>query len=129
MNRKRTPAEYLNVDHYDARVFLENLPDIDCYQNAAVSFAIYPKDAAIYYPALGLAGETGEVCEKIKKHVRDGRELDKKELAKEMGDVLWYLAVLANDLGLRLSEVADTNLKKLIDRASRGVISGSGDNR
>jgi NTP pyrophosphatase (non-canonical NTP hydrolase) len=124
-----TPSDLLGVEHYDARVFLENIPDIDAYQAAAISFAIYPKDAAISYPTLGLCGEAGEVAEKVKKHIRDGRTLDRAELAKELGDVLWYLAVLADDLGLTLSEIADINIRKLMDRKTRGVISGSGDNR
>ena len=58
------------------------------YQALAKTTAIYPEHAKITYPALGLAGEVGEVCEKIKKHIRDGKILDKEELKKELGDVL-----------------------------------------
>jgi NTP pyrophosphatase (non-canonical NTP hydrolase) len=107
------------------------------YQEEAISFAIYPKSKEWdlpLYPALGLAGEAGEVAEKIKKLMRD---TDAKiltadqcdEIAKEIGDVLWYCANLAEDLGLDLERVAELNLEKLRSRKDRGKISGSGDNR
>lgn len=99
------------------------------YQALAQTTAIYPQNAKVFYPCLGLAGEVGEVCEKIKKHVRDGRELDKEELKKELGDVLWYLSALSSDLGIDLEDVAVTNYNKLKSRMERNVISGSGDNR
>jgi NTP pyrophosphatase (non-canonical NTP hydrolase) len=75
-----------------------------------------------------LTGEAGEVAEKVKKMVRDGT-LDTEGLKKELGDVLWYLAALASDLGVTLEEVAAGNVTKLRSRAERGVIGGSGDNR
>lgn len=82
---------------------------------------------------LGLNGEAGEVAEKVKKIIRDKQgeisEEDKKELAKELGDVLWYLAVFAEHLGVPLHEVADQNITKLQSRKARGVLGGSGDNR
>lgn len=85
------------------------------------------------YPTLGLAGETGEVCEKIKKVIRDhGGEFDAEAVSaikKELGDVLWYVARLAAELGLDLDEVAADNLDKLASRKARGTLSGSGDNR
>lgn len=99
------------------------------YQFNAKSLAFYPENAKIYYPCLGLAGEVGEICEKIKKHIRDGRILDKEDLTKELGDVLWYLSVLAADLDIKMDDVADTNMMKLQDRKERNVLSGSGDNR
>jgi NTP pyrophosphatase (non-canonical NTP hydrolase) len=98
----------------------------NAYQKAARRTAIYTEP--IYYPTLGLCGEAGEVAEKIKKYMRDG-VLNDKEVAKELGDVLWYIANLAEDLGYDLAEIADMNLEKLADRQSRGVIKGSGDNR
>lgn len=99
------------------------------YQELAKTTAIYPESAKIFYPCLGLAGEVGEICEKVKKHVRDGRELDKEDLKKELGDVLWYISALSTDLGIDLEDVALTNYRKLKDRKERNTLSGSGDNR
>lgn len=83
--------------------------------------------------AMGVAGEAGEVVEKWKKIVayKDGKvsATDKAELKKELGDVVWYIAVLANSLGLTFEEVMQLNVKKLADRKQRGVIKGQGDNR
>lgn len=82
---------------------------------------------------LGINGEAGEIAEKMKKIIRDKNgELsakDKQELAKEVGDVLWYLAVFAHNLGVPLEEIAQANLDKLQSRKARGVLRGSGDNR
>jgi NTP pyrophosphatase (non-canonical NTP hydrolase) len=99
------------------------------YQELAKTTAIYPQNAKVFYPALGLAGETGEICEKVKKHLRDGRELDKEDLKKELGDVLWYLSAISSDLGIDLEDVAVTNYEKLKSRMERNVLHGSGDNR
>jgi NTP pyrophosphatase (non-canonical NTP hydrolase) len=98
------------------------------YQRKAVSFAIYPATHKVLYPASGLCGETGEVAEKVKKQVRDG-VFNRHEVAKELGDVLWYLSNLANDIGYNLDEVADINIEKLTSRKNRDKIKGSGDNR
>jgi len=98
------------------------------YQKKAVSFAIYPATHKVLYPALGLCGETGEVAEKVKKQVRDG-VFNRHEVAKELGDVLWYLANLASDIGYNLDEIADINIEKLSSRKDRNKIQGSGDNR
>lgn len=102
--------------------------DFDDYQEAAAKFAIYPKDVGLVYTALGLVGEAGEYAEKIKKHIRDG-VLDDRLAAKELGDVLWYLANAAQELGYDLSEIAEMNLEKLDDRKSRNKIGGNGDTR
>lgn len=102
--------------------------DFSSYQKRAKSTAIYPESYRLVYPALGLAGETGEVAEKIKKSIRDGN-LDVEGLKKELGDVLWYIAAIANDMGFDLSEIAQMNLDKLESRKNRGVLGGSGDNR
>lgn len=103
------------------------------YQDRAKMTAIYPESAKVTYPALGLAGETGEVCEKIKKVIRDcgGKVSDEKreEITKELGDVMWYMAALASDLQLSLGDVAVGNLIKLALRAERGKLRGDGDNR
>jgi len=100
----------------------------DDYQEKTAETAIYPEDQALEYLALGLNGESGEVAEKIKKHIRDGKELD-EDFAKELGDVLWYLARLIDELDADFSEVADANLDKLFDRKDRDKLQGSGDNR
>ena len=107
--------------------------ELNDYQIDAHSTAIFPEEMAIPYLALGLGGEAGEVSNKVKKIIRDRggvvtRE-DMLELKKELGDALWYLAVLAHYLGLSLEEVASANLEKLASRKERGVIGGSGDDR
>jgi len=99
------------------------------YQEFAKTTAIYPEQYKVVYPALGLAGEAGEVTEKVKKMLRDGTVPDKKEIAKELGDVLWYISALAGDFGISLEEIAQMNYEKLKSRQERNVISGSGDNR
>lgn len=82
---------------------------------------------------LGINGEAGEVAEKVKKIIRDKQgnitDADKQELAKEIGDVLWYLAVFADQLDVSFDAIAEQNLEKLRSRQSRGVLGGSGDNR
>jgi len=110
---------------------------LDDYQAGARSTALYPQQARVLYPALKLAGEAGEVAEKLGKLMRDdgylpGRELTQAQrdtLAAELGDVLWYVANLSADLGFSLQTVGERNLAKLADRKTRGVIGGSGDNR
>jgi len=103
------------------------------YQKLACSTAIYPQQERIKYPALGLAGETGEVCEQIKKALRDDEGEFTTErleaLRKELGDVLWYVANLAADLCLDLDTIAAVNIQKLQDRQKRGVLKGEGDER
>jgi NTP pyrophosphatase (non-canonical NTP hydrolase) len=104
------------------------------YQRRTADTARYPDVGHNpIYPTLGLAGETGEVCEKIKKVLRDhGGNFDAEAVSaikKELGDVLWYVARLAAELGLDLDEIAAENLDKLASRQARGTLSGSGDNR
>ena len=101
---------------------------LSSYQKVAASTAIYPTQHAITYPALGLAGEAGEVANKVKKIIRDGK-LDKTALGAEIGDCLWYIASLCRDLNLDLGEIAKANLEKLQDRKARGTLKGSGDKR
>lgn len=108
--------------------------DMFDYQEQALSTAIYPnRGSNVIYPTLGLAGEAGEMCNKIKKIFRDhGGVLThrrEQELAAELGDVLWYVAVLASELGFTLQAVARLNLTKLESRAARGTLQGSGDQR
>jgi len=83
--------------------------------------------------AMGVSGEAGEVIEKWKKIVAYNSGVitaaDREDLKKELGDVIWYLAVFADSLGLKLSEIIELNVSKLIDRQKREVIKGAGDNR
>ena len=98
------------------------------YQRAAASTAIYPATASVVYPALGLAGEAGEVANKVKKIIRDGT-FNREAIADELGDCLWYIAALCRDLNVDMQTIADNNIKKLRDRQKRGKIAGSGDKR
>lgn len=99
------------------------------YQDFVKGMKVYPEKHAIVYPALGISGEGGEIAEKVKKWLRGDRELDKFELLKEAGDVLWYITSLADDLGYSLQDLVDANVTKLTSRKERGVQKGDGDNR
>lgn len=104
------------------------------YQTQSRRTAGYPNAGSNFiYPTLGLAGESGEVAEKIKKVIRDkGGVVDeetKQGIKKELGDVLWYVAQIATELGLTLEEVGGANLEKLFSRMERGKLGGEGDNR
>jgi len=104
------------------------------YQIEARKTAVYPNlGKNLWYPALGLCGESGEVAEKIKKVFRDSNGLvtqeKKNELKKELGDVLWYLSNLASELEISIDNVATTNLIKLKERKDNNKLHGSGDNR
>lgn len=104
------------------------------YQEKSRKTAKYPSLGENYvYPTLGLAGETGEVTEKVKKVIREKEgimdEEAKLQIRKELGDVLWYIAQLATELNLSLEDIAEHNIEKLADRLERGKIHGSGDNR
>jgi NTP pyrophosphatase (non-canonical NTP hydrolase) len=112
--------------------------DFDHYEKKAMQFAVYMSSV---YPALGLAGEAGEFLGKLSKIARvndadsfpniwqclDSPQRD--NLIDELGDVLWMVAACADELDVTLDEVASRNLAKLTDRADRGVICGTGDNR
>ncbi len=113
---------------------------LDEYQKKARMTAIYPRfekwsspALSLVYPALKLAGEAGEVSEKVGKLLRDKNGAlepdDKAELAKELGDVLWYLANLAWELDVNLGTIGEINIEKLKSRKDRGKLKGSGDNR
>jgi NTP pyrophosphatase (non-canonical NTP hydrolase) len=112
------------------------------YQIAACETAIFPKNKAMEYLTLGLTGEAGEIANKVKKFIRDGTpqntsgepfhyeyEEKKRQVAHEIGDVLWYCAVLAEELDMDLGYIMEKNLEKLAGRKKRGTLSGSGDNR
>lgn len=107
--------------------------ELNEYQRQARQTAVYPENVRIIYPALKLAGEAGEVAEKIGKVLRDNGGVfteDKlKELVLELGDVLWYVSELAYSFNSTLDNVAIKNLEKLSSRQDRGALQGSGDNR
>jgi len=127
----------------------ENFPEVlqwsfNDYEEEAMQFAVY--EGEVMYPLIGLVSEVGEVADKIKKTMRDHDETDllttpldfvyfqphydrRVAMAKELGDVLWYVTALAVDLGFSLDEIASMNMEKLRDRSNRGKIQGSGDNR
>lgn len=101
------------------------------FQKAAWSFQL-PASTNTEYLGLGLAGEVGEVVSLLAKAKRDGAAgaiLVDQNLAKELGDVLWFVAGLATFHGLKLSDIAAGNIAKLTSRKARGVLGGSGDNR
>lgn len=108
------------------------------YQELAMRTAYYPREVSgdvsnLIYPALKLNGEAGEVAEKIGKLLRDkGGELDQESvrlLVLELGDVLWYVAALATELGVTLEDIASANISKLMSRKERRMLEGSGDDR
>lgn len=112
--------------------------DFNEYQQEANKTAIYPEAGtgsfnAVSYTILGLTNEAGEVAGKLKKVWRDNEGKigphEEAAIAAELGDVFWYLAEAATELGWELAEIAQLNLEKLASRAERGVIGGSGDNR
>lgn len=108
--------------------------ELSDYQRRSRETAVYPgRGESLAYPALGLCGEAGEVAELVKKALRDegGRLSDQRRelLAKELGDVLWYLAQVATEAGLDLGAIAAANLEKLASRAARGTLHGAGDDR
>ena len=108
--------------------------DMNEYQKLAMKTAIFPQEHKYTYPALGLAGEAGEVANKAKKLIRDGateEELIVKlnDIVSELGDVLWYIAAMADACGTSLESIAKSNLYKLAERQRKGTLQGSGDNR
>jgi len=99
------------------------------FQTNAEQTAIYPEEARITYPLIGLVGEIGEFANKYKKEIRDGTTFEREDAESELGDILWYVALVASDMGLHLDNVARRNQQKLMDRQQRGTLGGSGDDR
>ena len=116
------------------RLFINEVITPDLYENLAGQTAIFPKDRALEYLALGMTSEAGEVAGKVKKLIRDGAdvegfEMKKLAIASEIGDVLWYCAMMAKEVGVPLNTIMQENLRKLHDRKERGTLQGSGDDR
>ena len=102
---------------------------LDAYHQQAKATAVYPEDKAREYLVAGLAGEVGELASLFAKHWRGDCDFNRDHVAAELGDVLWFVAMLADDICCNLSDVAQNNLDKLADRANRGKLKGNGDNR
>jgi|SRR5665213_4310760 NTP pyrophosphatase (non-canonical NTP hydrolase) len=106
---------------------------LDEYQKRALSTNINPGTHIFFDRMFGLVGEAGELADKVKKWIRDDNaewdKLDKHMMMDELGDVLWYVATIAETLGYNLDEVAQHNIDKLASRKNRGKLSGAGDNR
>lgn len=110
----------MTFDDYQKQAIVTNLRKDDQFQE-------------LMQQVLGLGDEAGEVLAIFKKWIRDDAadisRLDKKNVAKELGDILWYIAVVAHDLGISFDEIANMNIEKLRSRMERGTLEGSGDNR
>lgn len=108
-----------------------NFMNMNDYQNEALGTAVFPPQQAIQYLTLGLMNEAGEVGGKIKKYLRGDYGFDElqERISGELGDVLWYLAVLTDELELDLSAIAAENLLKLRKRKAAGTLKGDGDTR
>jgi NTP pyrophosphatase (non-canonical NTP hydrolase) len=110
----------MTFDEYQKKAIVTNLAREDKFQE-------------LMQQALGLADEAGEVLAVFKKWIRDQdadfAQLDTENLAKELGDILWYIAVVAHDLDISLDHIASKNIEKLRSRMDRGVLRGGGDNR
>ena len=116
------------------KLFIDEVITPDLYENLAGQTAIFPKEKALEYLALGMTSEAGEVAGKVKKLIRDGDdvegfEMNKIAIASEIGDVLWYCAMMAKEVGVPLNTIMQENLKKLHGRKERGTLQGSGDTR
>lgn len=107
--------------------------DFSVYQSATATTAIYPAEGALYYVTMGLTSEAGEVAGKVKKALRDENghisEERRQAILDEVGDVLWYCARIADELGMDLNVVAKNNLDKLLGRKNAGTLQGDGDKR
>ena len=126
---------YLDVKRQmiEEQIMNDNASLLDNYQQFTPTTAIYPHantgdTQELLYLACGLTGEAGEVAEKIKKRFRDNK-FDADELAKELGDVMYYLSQISNAIHKPLKNIIVQNRDKLIDRQNRKVLGGSGDNR
>ena len=125
-------ANFIEADLSDMPRVIQELVSSAMYDiddvNAAAKTAVYKTAHQVLYPALGLAGEAGEVANKVKKMLRDN-DFDREAIVAEIGDVLWYIAALSRDLNVSLNDIALSNIEKLYGRKERGTLQGSGDKR
>jgi NTP pyrophosphatase (non-canonical NTP hydrolase) len=125
-----TPVNDDGEDYVPANIDMDSL---QAYQDFVKSTKAYDKEYTLVYPILGLANEAGEVAGKLKKIMRDeDGQLSRESfhaIVAELGDVVWYVTAVADDLGITISDIFYENYKKLSSRKARGVIKGSGDNR
>lgn len=132
-NRIKTKKEACSISEKIKLREFDNSFSLNDYQDKAMSTAIYPNDKTISYLALALCEEAGEVAGKVKKVLRDKNgqftDEDKRAIALELGDCLWYIANQANAIGCRLSDIAGMNIIKIDGRVKRGTLHGSGDDR
>lgn len=135
----------MTIDSNDeSMIDITRYMDFSEYQQGAALYAVYPRllvftdesgKAVSIYPFIGLADECGEVLGKVKRVMRDAQDTGvitesmRKQIAIELGDVLWYVAMCAHELNIPLRVIAHDNLAKLQDRQDRNVLKGSGDNR
>lgn len=108
--------------------------DFEEYQKKSRKTAVYPNIGKNHvYPTLGIAGEAGEIANKMGKVMRDNKNKitsqRKRDISHELGDILWFIAQLSTELKLSLNDIAEENIKKLQSRLKRGELRGSGDNR
>jgi NTP pyrophosphatase (non-canonical NTP hydrolase) len=99
------------------------------YQKKARETAVYDTGDVVGYLFTGLVSEVGEVAALYERRMRDKEPLDDYKLKHELGDILWYVTILAEDEGIDLEDIAKSNIEKLHDRFKRNVIHGKGDNR
>jgi NTP pyrophosphatase (non-canonical NTP hydrolase) len=133
-NLEEEAREYMQNKVKNEELLIVEVMTAELYQYQATQTAIFPKEKALEYLALGLTSEAGEVAGKVKKLIRDGEdvegfEMKKIAIASEVGDVLWYCAMMAKEVGVPLNTIMKENLEKLHSRKERGKLSGSGDNR
>jgi len=134
VNLEEEAREYMQNKVKNEELLIVEVMTAELYQYQATQTAIFPKEKALEYLALGLTSEAGEVAGKVKKLIRDGEDVEGFEMKKiaishEIGDVLWYCAMMAREVGVPLNTIMRENLEKLHSRKARGTLQGSGDDR
>jgi NTP pyrophosphatase (non-canonical NTP hydrolase) len=134
MNLEEEARKYMQNKVKQEELLIVQVMTAELYECEAGKTAIFPEHKALEYLALGLTSEAGEVAGKVKKLIRDGEdkegfELKKIAISHEIGDVLWYCAMMAREVGVPLNTIMRENLEKLHSRKARGTLHGSGDDR